>query len=108
CDDLVEDISHLPQPLPAGNAFSARLIAEKVHEVAGQVHGAGILIQDYYAPRSHHGPEADQLVEVHQRIQVLFGDNAAGGPTGLDPLHLLPSWNSASDIEYDLPQGHPH
>ncbi|VTR63828.1 hypothetical protein DESC_100024 [Desulfosarcina cetonica] len=104
----VHDFEHLPHAFPAGHAFAAGFLAQKVQEGAGHLHHAGVFVQNQHAAGPHGGAETGEGVKIQGRVQEVLGNAAAHGTAEVHRLELLVSRNAAADIEDDLPQRGSH
>ena len=55
--NALQDLQHPPGAITAGEAFSAGLVTDKVHEIPGRIHHAGVLVHDNQAAGPHDGPK---------------------------------------------------
>ena len=106
--DALQDLQHPLGAHPAGEAFAAALVPDEVHEVAGGVHHAGVLVHDDEAAGTDDGAQRRQGLIVHRGVQVLPGEAAAGGAAGLDSLEALASGDAAADDVENVAQGDTH
>ena len=72
--DVRQDLQHPLGPLAAGGALAAGFILAEVHEEAGHVDGAGVLVHDDQAAGTHDGAQFDHLLVIDGGVEVLHRD----------------------------------
>ncbi len=106
--DVRQDFQHPLGPLAAGGALAAGFVLAEVHEEAGHVDGAGVLVHDDHAAGTHDGAQFRHLLVIDGGIEVLHGNHAAGGSAELGGLEFLAFGDAAADVIDDGPQGRSH
>ena len=106
--DVVQDLVHPLRALAAGEALAARLVAEKVHKVLGDVHHARRFIHHDHPAGTHDRTGLGQRVVVDRQIKPAGGNAAAGRAAGLHCLDLRLARRPAADVVDDLADRDPH
>jgi len=107
-DEPVEDVQQLLEAFPARHALAARLLGEKLQEVARDVDHAGPVVHDDHAAGAHHRARLGQPLVVDGQVEQGLGDAATRGAAGLDRLERAVAEDPTTDVEDDPAQGRPH
>ena len=106
--DALQDLQHALGAHAAGQALAAAFVADEVHEVAGGIDHAGVLVHDDEAAGTHDRAEPGQALVIDGGVEVRAGEAPAAGPAGLDGLEALAAGDAAADGIEDLAQWDAH
>ncbi|MPM34779.1 hypothetical protein SDC9_81366 [bioreactor metagenome] len=109
-DDIVQQGQHLFGALPAGNAFAAGFILDKLHKKPCDFYHAGLLVHDHQAAGTHHGAHFGQIRIIQRKVQMFLCEAAARRAADLHRFEIgaaeaaVVVGHTAPDVTHDLPQ----
>ena len=106
--DVCQNFEHPFGSLAAGGAFPAGFVLAEVHEEAGHVDGAGVLVHDDQTAGTHDCPQFGDFFIIDRGVEMLRGNHAARGSAELGGLEPLSLGNASADVEDDGAEGRSH
>jgi len=106
--DPLQDAQHLGSADAAGDAFAATLVAAEVHEEPGNVYHAALVVHDDEPAGAHDGAQRRQVFVVDGGVEVIGGNAAAAGSSGLGSLEAVAFGYAAADVIDDFTERYAH
>ncbi len=100
--DAGQDIQHHLGSPAAGQTLATRLLLDKIHEIARQVHHTRGFVGDHQPAGAHNRSQVGQRVVINRRVQVLGGDAAPGRSADLDGLEGFGAGYAAAHVKDQL------
>lgn len=99
-----QKLVHALGALAAGNALAAELRLRILHEAAGDVHHAAVLVEDSDDAVAAADAVGLELLKMQRQVKLLGGQKSAAGAADLHGLAPFSVHHAAAELLHDLTQ----